>query len=262
LIIVNLFSIIVANIVSTIIRSQKRNVEHHRDELQRQKEHNAEYSAKIAHEFKNPIHIIHGFADLILDSIDPTEIKEYAGLIKMTALKLNKQAQDLLNHERFELGFCEMNISDVDIGKFLEELKKDLESLALVKDNKIIIIPPTHRIIAKIDKDRFLNVIYNLVENALKFTIDKNPVLLKFSKDSKTLIISVVDQGIGIPENEVANIFKKFYQLESTKKSIGSGIGLSLVKDIVSAHNGEIQVKSIIGKGTTIKIMLPDCIQD
>ena len=112
---------------------------------------------------------------------------------------------------------------------------------------------------ARIDKDAISQALLNLLSNAVKYSEDIKYIRVRIHRDSNSALISVTDRGIGIPKKEHRKIFDKFYRVTAmnAKQTGGSGLGLTLVKNIVEAHGGSVEVESEIGKGSTFTVSLP-----
>ena len=114
-------------------------------------------------------------------------------------------------------------------------------------------------VIIEADQDRIFQVVTNILSNAIKYTSEEDTIMIKLYKEYEYAVCEIEDTGIGIPQEEVAHIFERFYRADKSRnrKTGGAGIGLAIVKSIVEAHNGKIEVDSMLGKGSNFKVYLP-----
>ncbi|MBI4375205.1 MAG: sensor histidine kinase, partial [Elusimicrobia bacterium] len=178
-----------------------------------------------------------------------------------SARKLSRLIDDILDLSRLEAGQMDFELKPVRMDELLSELN-DLVSV-LADQSKISLeldiengLPPVSG-----DREQLLRVIMNLVSNALKFTPENGRIRVGLRRDSAaTLRVSVMDTGMGIPKDKLEKIFDKFFQVSETKDSSrrkGSGLGLSICRKIIQAHNGRIWAESDLGHGSTFHFTLP-----
>lgn len=220
--------------------------------------------AGIAHDLRTPLTSAKGYAEGLLDGIaDTPEKKErYIRTICQSINHTERILDDLLTISRLELNGYEMNLTDVKAKEFLddgvEEIKErlfkndfDFEYECNCSDNAII----------SIDVDRFIRVIRNIVSNSIKYTRDgiKGKVMLTLNEFERSVIIEISDNGIGVDRESLPNIFDTMYRADPARTRVtdGSGLGLSVCKQIVELHNGSIWARSKPGEGLTVFISLP-----
>lgn len=220
-----------------------------------------ELVSMVAHELRSPLTSISGFSELLLDtSVSDEQSREYAEIILKESNRLGDLINKFLDISRIESGKSQINkvftnIFDVVSGVLgmnihLAERKKIQVNIDVSKDIPLI----------KLDKDMIGEVVLNLYSNAVKYSPENSKIDIKAWKENDFLKIEVADTGFGIAEESLPKIFNKFYRVtdnEKVREITGSGLGLSLVKEIVEIHNGTISVKSRIGKGTTFLVKLP-----
>jgi signal transduction histidine kinase len=218
----------------------------------------SEFMSIASHELRTPLTTLLGYSELLLTRpLTESQEKEFLGFINEESIRLSRIVDDLLDISRIE--------SQKDFGF----IRKPTEPAALVRKN-IKFYAGTeagHRITADIEEDLPLvnidaekigQVIKNLLDNAIKYSPFGNIVCKAFSDDDMVWV-SVQDRGIGISEEDLPRIFNKFFRVErkETEHVSGTGLGLSIAKYIVESHNGDIGVKSKLGKGTTVSFGLP-----
>ena len=138
----------------------------------------------------------------------------------------------------------------------IEEITKEFENIAKEKNIKINFIS-NKDIKLKADQTLITRLVVNLVNNAIKYGRDNGNVVIKISSDNESVFIEVMDDGIGISEEDIPYIFDRFYQTDKSRSNQGTGLGLAISKWIVEQHNGEIKVESSLGKGTKFTVKLP-----
>lgn len=155
-----------------------------------------------------------------------------------------------------------LNTEPVLISHLLAEVKQNLLPLASNKKIDLIVNAP-EQITWPADRDMLYRAVYNLADNAVKYSPANKEVLINSTMDQEKLIISVIDQGIGIDPEHQEKIFTRFYRIDKARERAtgGTGLGLPIVKEIIHLHGGTVSVSSIPGHGTQFNILLPDCRQ-
>ncbi|MBU0763106.1 MAG: PAS domain-containing sensor histidine kinase, partial [Candidatus Altiarchaeota archaeon] len=220
-----------------------------------------EFLAISSHELKTPISIINGYADIIHSEVLGSltqEQKKRVKRIKENSEHLNTLVTNILDLTRMESGDLKLHKKSISISSLIRKTVDDMSHMAAKKNVKIIakIIVDT-RIFA--DQLRVKQILVNLIENAIKFTPPTKKIYIETSHDRKDIIISVMDEGVGIPKVELRNIFNKFYQIDSSTKRAhgGSGLGLAICKHLVELHGGTIAAESKLGKGSKFTVKIP-----
>ncbi|GEM_PF-1341076 len=219
-----------------------------------------EFIQNVSHELRTPLAIIRGYAEL-LDSGELGELdltyKEPISTIARRAAMLSNLVDDLIAILEAEEQALKMEL--FDLGELVRQMMADFEVSAQNKNISLDVavmddLPPFRG-----DPKHIRRVVDNLVGNALKFTPAGGRVGVSLVRHEHELVLTVADTGIGIPEKELKRIFERFYQVDGSmsRRYGGTGLGLSLVKEIVSNHNGRIDVASVEGKGTTFTIVFP-----
>lgn len=218
------------------------------------------FTQSVSHELRSPLGIIYGHAELLasesLGPLNDTQ-KQSSEIIMRRVLMLTNLVDDLtalLAAETQELRREEIDTTML-VYSLLADYRMRAEELEITLEADIAEpIPWIHG-----DSTHLRRVFDNLVSNAFKFTPAGGNIILRLKAEGEDLHIEVADSGEGIPEEKIGRIFERFYQVEggSTRRHKGTGLGLTLVKEIVEAHRGTIKVKSEMGKGTTFTILLP-----
>ncbi len=222
----------------------------------------AEFMSISTHELKTPINVIGGYAELIQEGVYG-EINEKQD----TALKsireqsriLTQMVNQLLDVSRIEAGGMQLEMHEVVVRDLLDRVQRTFVALARKQDItfEVVADPATPSIIPG-DSDRLRDqVLGNLISNALKFTPTGGRVEVRAWKEEAWLCICVKDTGAGIPEEQQAHVFDKFFQVGGQARSKGAGLGLTIAHEVVHGHGGEISVHSEPGKGSTFEVRLP-----
>jgi len=218
------------------------------------------FIANVSHELRTPMTTIGGFVDGILDGTIPkSKQNEYLVLVSKEIKRLKILISSMLSMSRFESGtltpnFKETNLTDLVIQTVLMFEKKindkNLEIEGLDSD----------RLTAVVDADLMQQVIYNLVENAVKFVDKGGTISFGFEKNKNTCTVSIKNTGEGLKNSEIQQVFDRFYKTDSSrgKDTTGLGLGLSISRKIVHIHKGHIIVKSVYGEYTEFSVEIPE----
>ena len=219
-----------------------------------------QFSYDVSHELRTPLTIMIGELELALRSPDKSP-EEYEMIIISSleeAARLTNVVETLLELARAETGQVKMKYALTNLTKFMIDLCEDAEILA---ESKEILVEKNveYEIDAFVDSPRLHQAIINIIDNAVKYTPEGGKIYISLKKDNRFATIKVADTGIGIPENELLHIFDRFYRVDKARSHDirGVGLGLSIVKWIVEAHNGSIIVESEVKQGTKFTISLP-----
>ncbi len=221
-----------------------------------------EFVANVSHELKTPLTSIQGFAQAILDDTadTPEARKQAAQIIYNEAARMHRMALDLLDLAKLEAGTADLKMSPVNVGLLLWSVSEKFTPQAQKAGVYLQVVAPQHLPLLMGDADRLVQVLANLVDNALKFTPRHGEVTLAAENAGEEVRISITDSGIGIPNETLPRLFDRFYQVDPSRaggEHHGAGLGLAIVREIIEAHNGKISVRSEVGHGTTFVIHLP-----
>lgn len=220
-----------------------------------------QFLAIVSHDLKNPIGAISMSADLIreevsAEKIDVQNILKYVDIIERSSDNMDRLIDDLLDVERMANGKLVIHGKNDDICALLEECVELFAPIVGSKSFSMTHENCSESLLADFDHDRILQVLSNLIGNALKFTPRGGAIILRAEKKENEVLISVTDNGPGIPEEKKLKIFDRFSQLGSDDRR-GLGLGLFISKWIVEAHDGKIWATSEHGKGSVFSFTLP-----
>ncbi|OJJ17252.1 hypothetical protein BKI52_31605 [marine bacterium AO1-C] len=241
------------------LEQQKEEITLQAEKLKEMDQIKSRFFSNISHEFKTPLTLIIGPAEKILTDHKPKAAKTYAQYILANADRLMKLINQLMDISRMESGKMVLQTETGDLVAFLGQILQSFELLARQKAVQIDMQAAQEEIICDFDKDKIEKIFFNLLSNALKFTPEQGKVILKMEQQASKITITVSDTGAGISPEQLPYIFDRFYQVDSSKTRAyeGTGIGLSLVKELVDLHHGTINVKSKPTVGTEFKVVLP-----
>lgn len=226
------------------------------NELNDQENLRKQLTGDIAHELRTPLTSIKGHLDAIILGIwEPTN--ERLNSINEEVKRITNLVDELRKLAKFDSGKDNLNKEIVNLKNYIKSIAYNYEGKALEKN--IVIKYQLENIEALIDKEKFAQVIINILSNAIKYNNGNNEIYIKVFKKNNSINISIKDSGIGIPKSEYKNIFERFYRLDKSRgaNEKGAGVGLTIAKSIVNAHGGEIEVYSEINKGSEFIISLP-----
>jgi two-component system sensor histidine kinase KdpD len=211
--------------------------------------------SSISHEFRIPVATIMGASETLLNSSHPINIQSTLfSEIFSASLRLNRLIENLLNMSRLESGLLSVRLDWCDINdifnKVTEDLKDDL------KPFKLSVFIPENMPLVKIDFGLIEQVLYNLLFNSTQYAPAASEINLISAHENNELVIAVADKGPGFPESELKNVFSKFFRING-RKTGGLGLGLSIVKGFVEAHNGKITVENNRDGGSKFTIKIP-----
>ncbi len=219
-----------------------------------------QFVSNASHELKTPLSTMKILIETILyqDPLDPGMTKEFLNDVNKEIDRLSRIVSDLLTLVNIDSGGMRLNTADLDLNDLLLEQIKRLAPLA--RENGIE-LDCSGREAVEVNGDavKLQQVIYNVIDNAIKYTPRGGEVHASISRAGKKAIVRVADTGIGIPADDLPHIFDRFYRVDKARSRAtgGTGLGLSIVKQIVLLHGGTITASSEEGKGTTFTIELP-----
>jgi signal transduction histidine kinase len=214
----------------------------------------------MSHDLKTPLARIQGMVEVIKKDEHAVSLVQEEALdsIKSSTQDLIKFIDTILNYTKIESQGVELHLESRDLNQLLKEVLKKLEFLARSKQIEFVLeLEPLFSI--SLDPELIKQVLGNLIENAIKYSPQSSKILISTEERDAHVIVQIADQGKGIPEDELANIFTKFYRSKEAKVSSvkGSGLGLYLAKYFVELHHGSISVESTVNVGSTFTIKLP-----
>ncbi len=227
------------------------------DSLQSQKD----FVANVSHEFKTPLTSIQGFSQALFDGTinKKADSRHAAKIILGETERLNFLVNSLLTLARLDAGTIVMDIKPVDINQLIKNILEKFQFL--INSAEIKIENELHSpLVIPMDAEKISQVIYNLIDNAIKFSPKGGTIEISSFSDGLVGTFAIKDSGQGIPEEDQARIFERFYQTDKSRKGgqgRGVGLGLAIAKQIVHAHGGTISVESCPGKGSAFMVKLP-----
>lgn len=219
----------------------------------------SEFVANVSHELKTPLTSIKGFAETLKDVEDENVRKKFLDIINIEAERLTRLINDILILSELENKEYALNFDRLNVLEILEEIQYIMKPLAESKNIEIYFESNCYDVYVYGDRDKFKQMLINLLDNAIKYTNEGGKVKIKLEKNNNQVVISVIDNGIGIPKEHLPRLFERFYRVDKARsRSLGgTGLGLAIVKHVVNLMKGKIDVESKVGEGTTFKITLP-----
>ncbi|ASV11512.1 MULTISPECIES: PAS domain-containing sensor histidine kinase [Leptospira] len=222
----------------------------------------SEFLANMSHELRTPLNSIIGFSRLMQLPMEMEKENKYKDLIFHSGVHLLNIINDILDLSRIEAGKLVLNESDFDLKELISTSVEMILGEAITKNIEMTFqyFPEEADFEIKADPKRIRQVVLNLLGNAIKFTDSYGNILITLKKLESHFKLSVQDSGIGIPQDEIHRIFETFHQVKREDRSAyeGSGLGLPIVKKIVEAHQGSVEVESELEKGSTFNVFLPN----
>jgi histidine kinase len=213
----------------------------------------------IAHELRTPLTVIKGAMEGFMDGVLEPDRSTYERIYRQ-ADRLEGLVDDLQELNYLEMGTLEMDFKPVDIKNFMGDIKQTMGIKVSTKGVNFRLDLPEDQLLVRADEDRLEQIMINLLDNALRYTPSGGDVQIVVKKEGKWAKIFVKDTGVGIPKEHLPHVFDRFYRVDEARarQDGGSGIGLTIVKRLVEAHNGEIRVESEgRGKGASFAFTLP-----
>lgn len=229
-------------------------------ELNTLEEEQRTFISNISHDFRSPLTSIKGYTEAMLDGTIPVEMQEkYLNIILFETERLNKLTQSILDLNQFGQNGLHLDISDFDINEVIQTTIQTFEHVCQKKSLTFHLTLTEKPLFVKGDMGKIQQVLYNLIDNATKFSHNNTAITIEASIRNGKVLISVKDSGIGIPRDSIKKIWDRFYKtdLSRGKDKRGTGLGLAIVKEIVQAHNENINVISTEGVGTEFIFTLP-----
>jgi two-component system phosphate regulon sensor histidine kinase PhoR len=219
-----------------------------------------EFVTNVSHELKTPLTSIKGFTETLIDgALENRDVTErFLTIIYKEADRLEEMVNSLLDLSVIESKGIEKN--EVNLVQLIEQSVEQMNYVANKKDILISFSYSSPRIIILGDESRLKQIVINLLSNSINYSEENKKIVVSLIEKDREIHLTIKDQGRGIPAEHIDRIFERFYRVESSRdqKSGGRGIGLSIVKQIVKQHGGQIQIKSTVNVGTTITIVFPN----
>ena len=216
------------------------------------------FFANISHEFRTPLTLILGPVKRMQDASEDQQTRDDLGVVHKNATRLLQLVNQLLDLSRLESGNMKLQTAPENIVPLLKGLFQAFCSYAERKRISMAFTSSAESIVVWIDRDKVQKIITNILANAFKFTPEGGRIEISVAQDSQYVSVRISDTGIGIPAETIPRIFDRFYQVDGshTREQEGTGIGLSLTRELVELHKGTIAVESEEGQGTTFTVRL------
>lgn len=219
-----------------------------------------EFVADVSHELKTPITSIMGYADTLLEGDYDKETQEkFLNVIATEARRMAKLVTDLLTLSRYDNARNRIKKEAFDLGELVKRAQDKLAIEAMKKEHNVSCfvtadVPPVYA-----DKDDIERVVLNILSNSIKYTQNGGDIKIYVGFVYNDAYIKIIDNGIGIPEEDLSKIFERFYRVDKarTREMGGTGLGLSIAKEILDKNGGSIDIKSVVGEGTEVVIRVP-----
>lgn len=211
----------------------------------------------VSQDFKEPLQNLSEISEHLAKAQTPNEVIEEAGFVKSTAAEIQAAINDIYDQKNSDMGSLTLRLDQLEVSDLLEEAQFMLQPIAKKRSITLQVDPLNQSTLAYFDRERVLRVLLNLVGNSIKFSRKHEKVSIKAKVDAQFVNVSVIDNGPGIPDSQIATIFDNFWQARSTADQ-GAGVGLAVVKTIIEAHGGSVRAdKNPLGQGTVFTFSLP-----
>ncbi len=229
-------------------------------EIARAEDDQKTFIANVSHDFRSPLTSIRGYLEAMLDgTIPPEQFDKYLTIVLNETERLTKLTNSLLTLNNLNTRGMLLDITEFDINAAIRSVAASFEGTCKSKGITIDLVLTGEEMIVSADKDKIEQVLYNLLDNAIKFSHNDSSIKLETTEKRRKIFVSVKDSGIGIPKDDLKLVWERFYKsdLSRGKDKKGTGLGLSITKEIIQAHGENINVISTEGAGTEFIFTLP-----
>jgi signal transduction histidine kinase/predicted negative regulator of RcsB-dependent stress response len=221
----------------------------------------SDFVSAVSHEFRSPLTTLRQLTELLADGRIHEEGRRlrYFNVLQQESARLHQLVEDLLDFGRMDAGRRQYRIEPLDLSELVRDGIEEYQTMAGANGHRIEVSSDSSRLVVDADREAIGRVIRNLLENAVKYSPAATTVWVETGHDARSAVLRVRDEGIGIPPEEKARIFEKFVRGEAAKHACipGTGIGLAMVKEILRAHHGDVDLASEVGRGSTFIVRLP-----
>lgn len=217
----------------------------------------SELVSTVSHELRTPLSSVLGFTELLLNKqLKPEKQERYLKTIYKEAKRLTNLINDFLDLQRMESGNQVYRMGKLSMSEMIIEAAEKFRTQTL---HPIVFIDDASDVVVEGDRERLAQVLMNVIGNAIKFSPQGGNVTISLKNDFKHLQVSVQDEGIGIPAEDIPKLFSKFQRIDnsSRRKIGGTGLGLAICQEIINKHDGNIWIESVEGQGTAVHFELP-----
>lgn len=229
-------------------------------ELNSLDDYQKKFVANISHDFRSPLTSIKGYAQAILDGTIPYEMQgKYLGIILFETERLNKLTENLLELNSFKNKGVILDITVFDINQVIKQTAQSFEGSCTQKNLQLELVFSDAKTLVEADMGKIQQVLYNLIDNAIKFSHNDSSIRISSEEQNEKVFISVKDYGMGIPKDSLKKVWDRFYKIDTSrgKDKKGTGLGLSITKEIINAHGENINLISTEGVGSEFIFTLP-----
>jgi signal transduction histidine kinase/DNA-binding NarL/FixJ family response regulator len=263
----------VAADIETRVAERTRELEEARRELEARSRHSEEvdrlknaFIANMSHEIRTPLNSVLALTQLLREGVaGPLTVdqRKYLQVIERNGQALLHLINDVLDLSRIEAGHLEMDAQSVDLVAHIEAVVSALSPLATAKNLDLVVKKPPSVAPARADPDRVRQILTNLIGNAIKFTDEGGQVLVCAEDHPESVVVIVIDTGVGIPEGLQEKIFQEFYQVDQTlvRRQGGTGLGLAIARRLARLMGGDIIVESVLRRGSRFSLTLPRAVE-
>lgn len=223
------------------------------DELNVTGEYQRKFVSNVSHDFRSPLTSIKGYVEAILDGTIPPDFQEkYLRIISAETDRLEKLTRSLLTLNELDIKQRMMDFRTFDINETIKRTAAFFEGICTSRKIRLELILSGKELLVKADQEKIRQVLYNLLDNAIKFSPDNSIIIMETTEKNGKVFVSVKDHGEGIPKESISKIWERFYKNDASRgrDRKGTGLGLSIVKEIINAHQQHIDVVSTPGVGT------------
>ncbi|WP_247235263.1 sensor histidine kinase KdpD [Telluribacter sp. SYSU D00476] len=216
-------------------------------------QHQMDFMYQMTHELQTPVANIRLAADMLVSPPvmqNPDKLKKYVRIIKEESQRMQWHIENVLNIAQADANSLKLNLETTPLNDLVDSVVERYNGLVKAECH-------AQQALAKVDRHHLINVLHNLMENAIKYS-PENPDIKVYTYDQDgNYVIAVRDNGVGIPPEEKGKIFQKFYRIGRTSSVKGFGLGLSYVQQIVNAHQWQLELDSEVGKGSEFRVAIP-----
>ena len=228
--------------------------------LKDMEDYQKKFVANVSHDFRSPLTSIKGYIEAIADGTIPVELQgKYLTIILFETERLTDLTRDLLTLNEFDTKDLLLNKESFDLHEMMKQVAASFEGTCTSRKISIELLFASRVLYVHADRSKIQQVLYNLLDNAIKFSNPQSTVTIETTERGEKIFTSVRDYGIGIPKEDLSKIWERFYKsdLSRGKDKKGTGLGLAIVREIIQAHNENINVISTEGVGTEFIFSLP-----
>ena len=230
-------------------------------QLKRLDQVRSDFVANVSHELRTPLSILRGYIETLVEN-PKTSREELARILQVMerhSKRLGLLIDDLLSLAQLESANTNLEIGQVRLPELFDHVLRDWKEKLGEKNLKVVVDLPPDALPIRADETRLQEVLYNLLENAVKYSRENGEIRLQAERRDSEIVLSVSDDGLGISKDDLPRIFERFYRADKARSRElgGTGLGLAIVKHIAQLHGGRVEAESELGCGTTIRVVLP-----